>query len=140
MLWISDECPPGRAHLILELTLRIRLSNTSNLSRLSEYHVKLNTVIRSTGGVKTGIVPVRVVLESPGGCVSATSVCGFEVRRTEESLHIEVIPLLVCQYRSLSVGCDFIESSLVGIVSNQVRLYEKGRWLAVIYNPVEVYW
>jgi hypothetical protein len=34
--------------------------------------------------------------------------------------------LLVCQYGSLSVGCNFVESSLVCIVSNQVRLRGEG--------------
>lgn len=130
MLWISDKCSPRRAHLILQLTLRIRLSNTSDFSRFSKYHVELNAVICPTGWVKTSIVPICVVLESPDGSVSATSVCGFEVRRTEESLHIEVIPLLVCQYRSLGVGCNLVEPSLVCIVSNQVRLREERSWLA----------
>lgn len=75
-------------------------------------------MIRSTGGVETGIIPVCVVLESPGWRVLAISVCGFEIRRTEERLHVEVVPLLICQDRALRVSCDLVEPSLVGVVSD----------------------
>lgn len=104
MLRVSNKCPPRRPHLVLQLVLRIRLGNASDFSGLAKDHVKLYTMIRSTRGVEAGVVPVRVVLKSPDGCMSATSVCGFEVGWTEESLHIEVVPLLVCQYRALGVG------------------------------------
>lgn len=134
VLRIGNECAPSRPHLFLQLGLCIGLVNASDFSRFSKDHVKFNTVIRSTSGVKTGIIPVCVILKPPGGCVSATSVCGFEIRWTEESLHIEVIPLLIRQYRSLCIGRNLVESRLICVVSDQVRLRGGMEQLARI-NP-----
>lgn len=76
--------------------------------------------------VKTGILPIRVVLESPNWCMLATSVCCFEIGWAEERLHVEVIPLLVCQFRSLGIACNFVESGFIGIVPDQVGLFKEG--------------
>lgn len=76
--------------------------------------------------VKTGILPVRVVLESPDWCMLATSVCCFEIGWAEERLHIEVIPLRICQRRSLGVGRNLVKSRFIGVVPDQVGLFKEG--------------
>lgn len=81
-------------------------------------------MVCSTGRVKTGILPVRVVLKAPNRCMSTTSVCGFEIGWAEECLHVEIIPLFVCQCRSLGVGRDLVESRFIGVVPDQVGLLE----------------
>lgn len=102
--------------------LGIRLRNPSSISRCSKNHIKLDPMVCSTSGVKTGILPVCVVLKSPNWCMSATPVCCFEIGWTEERLHIEVILLLSCQCRFLGVGRDLVESRFIGVVSDQIGL------------------
>ncbi|CAI7567472.1 unnamed protein product [Penicillium glandicola] len=74
-------------------------------------------MVCSASDIKMGILSIRVVLESPNWCMSATSVCCFEIGWIEEHLHIEIIPLLACQRRSLG-GCrNCAESRFIGVAS-----------------------
>ena len=55
--------------------------------------------------------------------MSTASVCCFEIGWTEERLHIEIIPLFVCQRRSLGIGRNLVEPRFIGVVPDQVGLF-----------------
>lgn len=71
--------------------------------------------------------------------MSAASVCCFETGWTEKRLHIKVVPLLVCQRRSLGIARNLVESRFIGVVPDQVGLFIVKALVSNYIDPLSMF-